>query len=78
MQHHNPNFASSDFCCGSITSFLGSANDFRCAPISGQSQSGSALRFVPCVDGSELARAFFTFCSIGRCSHVFGLLTRFT
>ena len=33
---------------------------------------------VPCVDGSELARAFFTFCSIGRCSHVFGLLMRFT
>jgi hypothetical protein len=31
-----------------------------------------------CVDGSRLARAFFTFCSIGRCSHVFGLLTRFT
>jgi hypothetical protein len=28
---------------------------------------------VPCVDGSVLARAFFTFCSIGRCSHVFGL-----
>ena len=27
----------------------------------------------PCVDGSELARAFFTFYSIGRCSHVFGL-----
>src|ERR1035437_6247097 len=36
------------------------------------------VRFVPCVDGSELARAFFTFCSIGRCSHVFGLLMRFT
>jgi hypothetical protein len=35
------------------------------------------VRKVPCVDGSELARAFFTFCSIGRCSHVFGLLTRF-
>ena len=32
------------------------------------------VRFVPCVDGSGLARAFFTFCSIGRCSHVFGLL----
>jgi hypothetical protein len=31
-----------------------------------------------CVDGSELARAFFTFCSIGRCSHVFGLEMRFT
>src|SRR6266404_4775771 len=30
------------------------------------------VRKVPCVDGSELARAFFTFCSIGRCSHVFG------
>jgi hypothetical protein len=28
--------------------------------------------------GSGLARAFFTFCSIGRCSHVFGLLMRFT
>jgi hypothetical protein len=36
------------------------------------------VRFVPCVDGSGLARAFFTFCSIGRCSHVFGLLMRFT
>ena len=23
--------------------------------------------------GSGLARAFFTFCSVGRCSHVFGL-----
>ena len=34
--------------------------------------------FVPCVDGSGLARAFFTVCSIGRCSHVFGLLMRFT
>src|SRR5258708_8391977 len=28
---------------------------------------------VPCVDGSELARAFFTFCSICRHSHVFCL-----
>jgi uncharacterized protein YcaQ len=37
-----------------------------------------ALSYVPCVDGSGLARAFFTFCSIGRCSHVFGLLMRFT
>ena len=36
------------------------------------------VRFVPCVDGSELARAFFTFCSLGRCSHVFGLLVRHT
>ena len=29
-------------------------------------------RSVPCVDGSRLARVFFT-CSAGRCSHVFGL-----
>ena len=36
------------------------------------------VRKVPCVDGSGLARAFFTFCSVGRCSHVFGLLVRFT
>ena len=36
------------------------------------------VRKVPCVDGAGLARAFFTFCSIGRCSHVFGLLMRFT
>jgi len=28
----------------------------------------------PCVDGSELARTFLNVCSIGRCSHVFGLL----
>ena len=34
------------------------------------------VRLVPCVDGSDLARTFFTFCSIGRCSHVFGLLVR--
>jgi hypothetical protein len=31
-----------------------------------------------CVDGSELARTFLNVCSIGRCSHVFGLFTRFT
>jgi hypothetical protein len=32
----------------------------------------------PCVDGSELARTFLNGCSIGRCSHVFGLFARFT
>src|SRR5262245_20504578 len=31
----------------------------------------------PCVDGSELARTFLNVCSIGRCSHVFGLFARF-
>jgi len=36
-------------------------------------QGDGHVRKVPCVDGSELARAFFTFCRIGRCSHVFGL-----
>src|SRR5258708_8912471 len=41
-------------------------------------RSGWDVRFVPCVDGSGLARTFFTFCSIGRCSHVSGLLMRFT
>jgi hypothetical protein len=34
------------------------------------------VRFVPCVDGSELARRIFTL--LGRCSHVFGLFARFT
>jgi hypothetical protein len=37
------------------------------------SRTSRHVRFVPCVDGSGLARTFFTFCSIGRCSHVFGL-----
>jgi hypothetical protein len=35
------------------------------------------FRDVPCVDGSRLARVFFT-CRAGRCSHVFGLFARFT
>src|SRR4029453_13158600 len=39
-----------------------------------QVQAMSAL--PPCVDGSELARTFLNVCSIGRCSHVFGLFTR--
>ena len=42
------------------------------------SQLPADVRVGSCVDGSGLARAFFTFCSIGRCSHVFGLLMRFT
>jgi hypothetical protein len=37
------------------------------------SYGGPNVRFGPCVDGSELARTFFHECSIGRCSHVFGL-----
>jgi hypothetical protein len=30
-------------------------------------------RFVPCTDGSGLARTFFTYAGLGQCSHVFGL-----
>jgi hypothetical protein len=41
--------------------------------ITDSSRTSRHVRYVPCVDGSELARAFLTFCSIGRCSHVFGL-----
>jgi hypothetical protein len=35
----------------------------RC-PNSGQTRLGWNVRFVPCVDGSELARAFFTFAAL--------------
>jgi len=50
----------------------------RFVPEADIARSLGQVRKVPCVDGSVLARAFFTFCSIGRCSHVFGLLMRFT
>ena len=36
------------------------------------------VRFVPCVDGSELARDIFHVRRVSRCSHVFGLFARFT
>src|SRR5262249_24841893 len=36
------------------------------------------IALPPCVDGSELARTFLNVCSIGRCSHVFGLFARST
>ena len=32
-----------------------------------------AVCYGPCVDGSGLARTFFTLQHIGRCGHVFGL-----
>jgi hypothetical protein len=35
------------------------------------------FREVPCVDGSLLARVFFTVQLVG-CGHVFGLFARFT
>ena len=35
------------------------------------------VRFVPCVDGSLLARVFFTVQLVGS-GHVFGLFARFT
>jgi hypothetical protein len=46
---------------------------FGVAPIADIGADINFGREVPCVDGSGLARAFFTLCSIGRCSHVFGL-----
>ena len=36
------------------------------------------LLFGPCVDGSGLARDFFTFAGVGRSSHVFGLCARYS
>ena len=44
-------------------------------PGGGRSELETIRRTIPRADG--LARTFFTFCSIGRCSHVSGLLTRF-
>jgi len=35
-------------------------------------------RFVPCVDGSLLARTFCTYRALVGCGHVFGLIVRFT
>jgi hypothetical protein len=37
---------------------------------------GLLQHYLPCMDGSELARTFFT-SQVGRCGHVFGLLVRF-
>src|ERR1035438_8900735 len=44
-------------------------NDMADAEAICEAVTRANMRFVPCVDGSGLARAFFTFCSIGRCSH---------
>ena len=41
------------------------------------SQTSRHFREVPCVDGSLLARVFFTLRLVG-CGHVFGLFARFT
>jgi hypothetical protein len=48
------------------------------APKADMVQHNRDVRFVPCVDGSELARDIFTFGRVSRCSHVFGLFARFT
>jgi hypothetical protein len=47
-------------------------------PITTEKADIDNVGFVPCVDGSALARAFLHVSSIGRCSHVFGLFARFT
>jgi hypothetical protein len=41
MQHHNPNFASSDFCCGSIASVCPGADHFRSFLNSGHQHTAS-------------------------------------
>jgi hypothetical protein len=50
----------------------------RYAPIATKICSSAKCREVPCVDGSGLARTFFTYAGLGQCSHVFGLWVRFT
>src|ERR1700722_16128711 len=42
------------------------------------SRTSDPPRTTDIAKSAGLARAFFTFCSIGRCSHVFGLSMRFT
>ena len=62
-----------DVRCGSKAD-LPAPSPTSALPLKADSKSDIApCPKVPCVDGSGLARAFFTFCSIGRCSHVFGL-----
>jgi hypothetical protein len=46
-------------------------------PEAADSCAARGFRVVPCVDGSLLARVFFTVQLVG-CGHVFGLFTRFT
>jgi hypothetical protein len=55
--------------------------DFRAVsglpPIAVMPRADEHFRVVPCVDGSPLARVFFTVQLVG-CGHVFGLFARFT
>ena len=46
---------------------------FALPPTTDTAVSRRHVRFGPCVDGSEFGKAFLHECSIGRCSHVFGL-----
>src|SRR5262249_15814309 len=66
---------------GSKADSCSAATHVRFTPNSDR-ESGHPQEFMsalpPCVDGSELARTFLNVCSIGRCSHVFGLFARFT
>ena len=50
----------------------------RYVPKATNNRLRTACRDGPCVDGSELARVFFTSAGFGRCGHVFGLSVRFT
>ena len=63
---------------GSVASFWLCADDFRSSPTRRQIQSPSGFAFVPWVDGSGLARAFFTVLQHWSLQPLFGLLMRFT
>jgi hypothetical protein len=53
-----------------------SANVFWINPDSGHSKIQSALRICAMCGRLRVGKDFFHVCSIGRCSHVFGLLMR--
>ena len=57
---------------GSFSEVGRRSREVRSAPVNGHDRPRYARPKVPCVDGSELARTFFT-SQAGRCSHVFGL-----
>jgi hypothetical protein len=54
----------------------GHSDSFRQCPLHPIPGGDQHVRFVPCADGSGLARTFFTLQHVGRRSQVFGLLVR--
>jgi hypothetical protein len=60
-----------------VRPFTGCANSVRLQLSAAPVIAASHVAKVPCVDGSLLARVFFTVRLVG-CGHVFGLFARFT